>query len=217
MSTCEAVMEAPKGNAVMETHNPPTEVDLVARLQSGDETAYEELVRENIGRMLAVARRFLKNEEDAQDAVQEAFVNAFRSIDRFEGGSRLSTWLHRIVVNAALMKLRSKRRRPESSIDELLPTFREDGHLEQPSSQWRSLPDTMVVREEDRVFVREAIDRLPDTYRNVLLLRDIEGLDTAESAAVLGISENATKVRLHRARQALQSLLEPRFREETVS
>jgi RNA polymerase sigma-70 factor (ECF subfamily) len=212
-----AVMDPPKGNVVMETHNPPAEADLIGRLRSGDQGAYEQLVRDNIGRMLAVARRFLKNDEDAQDAVQEAFVNAFRSIDRFEGGARLSTWLHRIVVNAALMKLRSKRRRPESSIDELLPTFREDGHLDSPNSQWRSLPDTMVVRDEDRRYVREAIDKLPDTYRNVLLLRDIEGLDTAESAKVLGISENATKVRLHRARQALQSLLEPRFREETAS
>lgn len=211
------MIDPPKGNVVMETHNPPAEADLIGRLRDGDQGAYEELVRENIGRMLAVARRFLKNDEDAQDAVQEAFVNAFRSIDRFEGGSRLSTWLHRIVVNAALMRLRSKRRRPESSIDELLPTFREDGHLDHPNSQWRSLPDTMAVRDEDRRFVREAIDRLPDTYRNVLLLRDIEGLDTAESAKVLGISENATKVRLHRARQALQSLLEPRFREESAS
>lgn len=213
----EEAVTSEGGAKLAEAKSPTVEFDLIQRLRGGDATAYEELVRENVGRMLTVARRFLKNEEDAQDAVQEAFINAYRSIDRFEGGSRLSTWLHRIVVNASLMKLRSKRRRPESSIEELLPTFREDGHLDPPASQWRKLPDTMLVRDEDRRFVREAIDKLPDTYRNVLLLRDIEGLDTAEAAKVLGISDNATKVRLHRARQALQQLLEPRFREETPS
>ena len=99
------------------------------RLLAGEEGAYEELVRRYGGRMLAVARRFLPVEEDARDAVQDAFLSAFRSIDRFEGHAQLSTWLHRIVVNASLMKLRTRRRHPEQSIEELLPGYLEDGHL----------------------------------------------------------------------------------------
>src|SRR5262245_46486063 len=93
------------------------------RLRSGDEQAYEELVRGYTGRLLATARRFLPRTEDAQDAVQEAFLSAFRSVDRFRGGSRLSTWLHRILVNACLMKLRGASRRPEAPIEDYLPKF----------------------------------------------------------------------------------------------
>jgi RNA polymerase sigma-70 factor (ECF subfamily) len=108
------------------------EADLVARLRAGSDAAYEELVRAQGARLLAVARRLLRSEEDARDAVQDAFISAFRAIDRFEGGSRLSTWLHRIVVNAALMKLRSQQRKPETSIEDLLPRFLEDGHFAEP-------------------------------------------------------------------------------------
>src|SRR5688572_25308024 len=95
---------------------------LLARLRTGDDQAYEQMVHAFGGRMLAVALRILRNEEDARDAVQTAYLSAFRSLKGFEGGCRLSTWLHRIVVNAALMKLRSRRRRPEESIEPLLPT-----------------------------------------------------------------------------------------------
>jgi len=200
--------------------NPPTpvpETSLLERLRRQEPEAYETFVRENIGRMLTVARRFLKNDEDAQDAVQEAFLSAFKSIDRFEGDSKLSTWLHRIVVNAALMKLRTKKRKPEESIEDLLPNFLENGHLNAPNTPWKSLPVDVMIREENRRHVREAIDQLPESYRNVLLMRDIEGLNTTETAELLGISENATKVRLHRARQALTTLLEPIFHEDAES
>src|SRR5688572_12499994 len=92
------------------------EPDLLERLRSGEEGAYEELVRRYGGRLLAVARRFLPVEEDARDAVQDAFLSAFRGLASFEGQAQLSTWLHRIVVNASLMKLRTRRRKPEQSI-----------------------------------------------------------------------------------------------------
>ena len=106
----------------------PEEKALLEALRAGDEAAYEKLVREHTGRMLSVARRFLREEDDARDAVQDAFVSAFRAIGNFEGGSRISTWLHRIVVNAALMKLRTRRRKPEESIDDMLPRWTDDGH-----------------------------------------------------------------------------------------
>src|SRR5678816_378355 len=109
---------------------------LVARLQRGDPEAFETLVRAHSGRLLDVARRFLPNEQDAQDAVQDAFIRAFRAIGGFQERSQLHTWLHRIVVNSALMKLRERRRKPEESIDDLLPTFVSDGHQATASGEW---------------------------------------------------------------------------------
>src|SRR5262245_13642721 len=107
---------------------------LLARLRAGDEAAYDLLVRTYGGRMLAVARGLLRREEDARDCVQAAYVSAFTGLATFNGGCQLSTWLHRIVVNAALMKLRTRRRKPEESIEALLPTFLEDGHHTQDFS-----------------------------------------------------------------------------------
>ncbi len=185
----------------------------ISALRAGEEPAYEKLVRAYSGRMLAVAQRMLQSESDAQDAVQEAFLSAFRGLGRFEGGSRLSTWLHRIVVNAALMKLRSRQRRPEDPIEELLPKFLENGHLAQPAVEWKESAQTALERQEVRASVREGIDRLPESYRTVLLLRDIEELDTQETAHLLELSPNAVKIRLHRARQALRGLLDPHLRQ----
>ena len=189
------------------------EAELVGRLRAGDDDAYATLVKQQAGRMLAVARRMLGSEEDAQDVVQEAFLSAFKAIDRFEGTSRLSTWLHRIVVNAALMKIRSSKRRPETPIEELLPTFLEDGHLTVMPAEWKKTAQDVLESKETRAMVRGFIDELPELYRNVLLLRDIEGLDTKETADLLEVSPNAVKIRLHRARLALRTLLDPHMRE----
>lgn len=197
------------------TDDPP-EAELLAGLRAGNGEAYERLVRAYGGRLLAVARRFLSSEDDARDALQEAFLSAFRAIGSFQEGARVSTWLHRIVINAALMKLRSRRRKPEESIDNLLPTFLEDGHREDPGPAWKETAESALQQRETRALVRECIERLPESYRTVLLLRDIEELDTEEAAQLLGISPNAVKIRLHRARQALRTLLDPYFREETA-
>lgn len=190
------------------------EAQLLERLRGGDDGAFDELVRSAGGRMLAVARRMLGGEEDALDAVQEAFLSAFKSLDRFDGRSRLTTWLHRITVNACLMKLRAQRRRPERPIDDLLPAFREDGHQRNPSRPWKPEAESGIEGDELRELVRARIAELPEPYRVVLVLRGIEELDTDETASVLGITPAAVKTRLHRARQALRSLLEPHFVEE---
>ncbi len=197
----------------MPAETPHDDRALVGRLRAGDDAAYEELVRTHGGRMLAVARRFLRSEDDARDAVQDAFLNAFRSIDRFEGNAKLSTWLHRIVVNACLMRLRTKRRKPETSIEDLLPSWQADGHAERPASIWRTDALESLERSEVQALVMEKIQLLPEGYRNVLMLRDIEDLDTEETAEAMGISQGAVKTRLHRARQALRELLEPHLRE----
>jgi RNA polymerase sigma-70 factor, ECF subfamily len=190
----------------------PSDSALVSALRAGSDEAFETLVRQYAGRLLRVARRFLNNEEDARDAVQDAFVSAFRSIQKFEAGSKLSTWLHRIVVNSALMKLRTKRRHPEQDIDSLLPQFEADGHQVRESVDWSPTAEEMVERGEMRELVRKSIDQLPDSYRVVLLMRDIEELSTDETAKALGITGAAVKVRLHRARQALRSLLDKELR-----
>ncbi|MEW6747542.1 MAG: sigma-70 family RNA polymerase sigma factor [Planctomycetota bacterium] len=181
---------------------------LAAGLKQGLPESYELLVRQHGGRMLAVARRLLRNEHDARDALQDAFVTAFSSMHAFRGDSSLGTWLHRIVVNAALMKLRRARSRPEVSIEELLPAFDETGHQTNPILEdWTENQEQAFMRTEARSIVRSSIDRLPETHRTVLMLRDIEELATPEVARLLGITENAVKIRLHRARQALATLL----------
>jgi RNA polymerase sigma-70 factor (ECF subfamily) len=194
-----------------ETDARSADAALLAALRAGSPGAYERLVRTHGGRMLAVARRLLSSEEDARDAVQEAFLNAFRNIHRFESQALLSTWLHRIVVNVSLMKLRSRKRRPEESLDHLLPAFRDDGHFMERFESGAEPADARLAREEEQAAVRAAIDELPEHSRTILLLRDIEGMSTQDVAEQLGITPNAVKLRLHRARQALRTLLAPRM------
>jgi RNA polymerase sigma-70 factor, ECF subfamily len=203
----------PEAGSASSQRDSDPEASLLNALRHGEEKAFEAMVRSFGPRLLSVARRFLRDEEDARDAVQEGFLSAYRSMGSFQRGSQISTWLHRIVVNACLMRLRSRQRRPEESIEELLPRFAEDGHqVAHPTPEWEGSAEELLARRETRERVREAIDRLPESYRTVLLLRDIEELSTEEAARLVGITENAVKIRLHRARQALRTLLEPQFR-----
>lgn len=178
---------------------------------------FEGVVRDHAPRLLATARRILRNEDDARDALQDALLQAFRGLAGFQGGCRISTWLHRIVVNACLMRLRSRRRRPEEPIEPLLPGFLEDGHHARHPSPWAGEPEALLAARENRELVRACLDRLPGDYRTVIVLRDVEELDTGEAARALGISEGACKVRLHRARQALRELLAPHFERSAAS
>jgi RNA polymerase sigma-70 factor (ECF subfamily) len=196
---------------------PLVEAELLAALQAGEQQAYEQFVCANVARVKAVALRYLRNEEDANDVVQETFLSAFKAIPRFEGKSQLSTWLHRIAVNAALMKLRTLERKSEATledeVDELLPKFAGFGSHATPQRSFGELPEDGIMRQETQFFVRQCIDKLPAMYRTALLLRDIEGYENEELAKYLGITVNAAKIRVHRARQALRTLLEPRFAE----
>jgi RNA polymerase sigma-70 factor (ECF subfamily) len=188
------------------------EATLLAALRAGSDDAFETLVRTTSPRLLAVARRIVGREDDARDVLQDSYLSAFRNLDRFAGDAKLSTWLHRIVVNMALMRLRTRRRRPEDPIEPLLPAYQDDGHQVYEPVEWREGVDTLMERAEIKAYVRAQIDTLPENYRTVLLLRDIEELNTPETAIVMGISENAVKIRLHRARQALRALIDERFR-----
>ena len=191
---------------------PSEETILVQRLRNCDDEAFATLVRTFSGRLLAVARRLLGNEEDARDAVQDAFLSCFKSLDKFEGEARLSTWLHRIVINSALMKIRMRKQKSETSIEDALPRFYKDGHRIDPGPAWRQTAEDELAQKETCKLVRDKIGLLPDLYRTVLVLRDIEQLDTETTARILGESSNVVKVRLHRARQALRTYLDPYFR-----
>jgi RNA polymerase sigma-70 factor (ECF subfamily) len=174
----------------------------------------ERLVREHIGWMLNLAERLLRDRGLAEDAVQEAFIQAFRGLDGFEGRSSLKTWLHRITVNAALTKLRLIKRLAEQAMDEHLPEFDQyDCRIESP---WNHLASTqeVVEKEHRRALVHEKMGKMTDSYRIILQLRDIEGYDTKEVANMIDISESNVRIRLHRARAALKALLEPILRGE---
>jgi len=171
----------------------------IDRLRAGDADAFAELAQRERPRMLAVARRVLRVEADAEDAVQDALLAAYRALPYFQASARLSTWLHRIVVNAALMRLRAQRRRPESLLDDA-------GDGARPL-ELAAASDDASEQAETRTMVRDAIARLPEHYRRVIQLRDLQGHDTATTAAREGIGADALKMRLHRARAGLRALL----------
>lgn len=174
------------------------EAELISLLRTGDNAAYEHLFRTHARALMAVARRFFGDTDDAVEAVQDAFVSAFKAMTAFEGTAKLGTWLHRITVNACLLKLRGRKR------SRLVP-------LEGDATANTSGCDSALAQAETCTRVRACVDQLPDAYRAVIRLRDLEGLSTEETAALLGVNSGAVKTRLHRARQALKSILEPQF------
>ncbi len=181
----------------------------MAALQAGDDNAAETLVRTHAPRMLGVATRVLGDRALAEDCVQEAFVNAFRKIGDFEQRSSLSSWLRRIVVNQALMKLRSRKAKAETSIDALMPIFDGDACRIEPAWPHLATPDEICEHADRRALVLAKIAELPDSYRIILKLRDIEEMSSREVSELLNLSEGNIRVRLHRARAALKVLLEP--------
>jgi len=178
---------------------------LVARLKAGDSAAFEELVRTHGPRMLALARRYLPRETDAEDTLQDAFLSVFRSIGTFAGESRLTTWLHRVTVNAALMRIRARSRRPETLLGDVKVDV-----MAEPRGEvaWSSTATEVLSREETRNAVRRSLDRLQEESRIVVRLRDIEGMDLREISRLLGIGVNTVKSRLSRGRLALRTVLE---------
>jgi len=181
------------------------DVEMLARLQAGDGMAFEALVSEHAPRMLATARRFFRCEADAADAVQDALLAAFKAIRRFKGDSQLGTWLHRIVVNSCLMKRRSRDRRPTMAFDDCFGRPCDVSHYKAFSPA--GSPCDILSTAELRRQVRHSINQLPELYREVLILRDIEEFDTELTAGLLNVSQGVVKTRLHRARRELRALL----------
>lgn len=167
-----------------------------------------ELVHGQTHRLLHVARRYL-DEDEAHDAVQEAFIRAYEHRDSFRGAARLSTWLHRIVVNCCISRLRKAHVSREFSIEALsLDSTDSELHIDQDGID----PERYAENQELQLLCRQSIQQLPATFRNVLMLRDVEGFTGKETARLLGISVSLVKVRLHRARKTLREALSPYLR-----
>ena len=186
------------------------EKQLLARLKASDKSAYAELVREHSSNIYNLALKMMGDPAEAEEVLQETFLQAVKHIKNFRGQSKLGTWLYRIATNQALMKLR--RKQPiKVSLDETDNGLSIENFM--PLADWSSRPESELLNQEARQKMEAAIHALPDSLRVVFLLRDIEGLSTAETGETLDLSISAVKSRLLRARLALRSALSDYFAE----
>jgi RNA polymerase sigma-70 factor (ECF subfamily) len=181
---------------------------LVRLAKQGEVAAFEQLVRRHTSLIQRVATHITNSREDAEDIAQETFLKAFQNLQTFEERARFSTWLTRIAINQSLMKVRRPRRRPMVSIDDEKGEFRS---LEYKFTDGRSDPAQIVERTQMREMLQRELDALPHAHRVVLVMRDIEGFSTLDTAKALELSASSVKSRLLRARLKLRKNLRPRF------
>jgi RNA polymerase sigma-70 factor (ECF subfamily) len=176
-----------------------TDEQIVARVSAGEPALFEHLMRRNNARVYRAARAILRDDSEAEDVMQDAFVRAYEHLHEFEGRARFSTWLTRIAVHEALKRVRRGKRL----------TALDPNQLEEPAmaTQFDAGPEQQVSDVETRTMIEAAVAKLPDDFRSVFVLRAVEGLSGAETAECLGISEETVKTRLHRARARLQQML----------
>jgi RNA polymerase sigma-70 factor (ECF subfamily) len=186
------------------------DVALVERARAGDVAAFEKLVRQYDRQVFRIAQHIVQNREDAEDVVQDAFLKAYEKLDQFQGNSKFYTWLVRIAVNEALMRLRKRRTGRMVSIDEDVET--EEGSVPRDLAEWRPDPEAQYGQSEMADILRKTIQGLPPGFRVVFALRDVEGLSTEETAETLGLSIPAVKSRLLRARLQLRERLSRYFK-----
>jgi RNA polymerase sigma-70 factor (ECF subfamily) len=198
-------VESPEPIPAAVSAAPPEEEALVARAQAGDAQAFAELVERYERKIYRLARHITGNDEDAEDVLQEAFLKAYENLPGFQGQSKFYTWLVRIAVNEALMKLRRRKTGKMVSLDETIDTGEET--MAREIAVWEDNPEEQYSREELRRILEEAIETLPPLYRTVFVLRDVDELSTEETAEALGISVPAVKSRLLRARLQLRDKL----------
>lgn len=188
-----------------------TEPEIIARVLAGDRNLFHDLIRPYERMVYLTAFSILKDEADAEETAQEAMISAYRHLGSFRAESKFSTWLVTITVNAARQRLRKAKRTTMESIDERLEAAEGD-FTPAFLTDWREVPLAALERRELRDAIRAAVADLPQIYREVFTLRDVEEFDVAEAAKALGVSENVVKVRLHRARMLLQKRLVPFLR-----
>jgi RNA polymerase sigma-70 factor, ECF subfamily len=185
------------------------DASLVEALRRGDPPAAEDLVAAYGDRSCRLATRITGNAQDAEEAVQDAFLSVIRKIDTFRGDSAFGSWLYRIVANASYQRCQRRRGRDaDISLDTLLPVFDEHGRHVAPVADWSMSVDDPARQTELRMALSTAIEELPAHYRAVLLLRDVEGLSNQEVAETLGLNVANVKTRVHRARLFLRKRLE---------
>lgn len=190
-----------------------TEDEMIDLILGGDTQLYHELIRPHERSVYLMALTYMKNEADAEDVAQEAFIKAFRHLATFRGQAKFSTWLTSIAINEA----RGRLRRQLSMRMESLDQSADDGEPISPAllRDWREIPSEALERDEVRRMLQRAVESLPEIYRQVFLLRDVEEMTTLEAAEALNISTPSVKVRLHRARMMLQKELTPQLRSAT--
>jgi RNA polymerase sigma-70 factor (ECF subfamily) len=186
-----------------------TEPEIIATILGGEIQLYHELIRPYERSVYLMALSYMKNEADAEDVAQEAIVRGFRKLSSFRAESKFSTWLISITINEARTRLRRQALVRMESLDQL---DEDKGISPALLRDWRELPSEAIERDEVRNLIQQAVAQLPDVYRQVYLLRDVEELTTSETAETLNISVPSVKVRLHRARMMLQKQLAPQLR-----
>ena len=186
--------------------------ELVARARAKDFGTFEQLLDRYEDKIFRLAYRFVRNETEAKEVLQDTFLSIWRKLDTFKGDAQFGSWLYRVAANTALMRLRAQRRHPEISTEELPIGYLDNyGQLPPAGENWAKRPDDELQSDELRRHIQSAVDGLPEIYRTVFLLRDVEGLSTEETGEILSISVPTVKTRLHRARIALRDTISSYF------
>lgn len=197
----------------MEKEKKISDLTLVEQFRNGSLLAFEELVGRYETKVFNLAMRFTRNQEDAEEVLQDVFTTLYKKLEGFQGKSAFSSWLYRIIVNAAFMKLRKRKQNVAMSVEDLTPTTRQqvlEGDL-----SYDSRSDTFTSSRELRDVLQAAINRLPLQYRAVFVLRDVDGLSNQEVGEILDLSIPAVKSRLHRSRLMLRRRLQRYYEDYT--
>lgn len=179
---------------------------LIERVLAGDQAAFTELVKLYQGKVYQLALRLTGNQMDANDVLQEVFLSVYQKIHTFRGAAAFSSWLYRITANASFARLNQRKRAAAVSLEDVLPAV-ENQDPKNSFSEWSQSPDTILFNKEAREALEKAISALPEEFRTVVVLRDIENLSNQEVGEILNLSVAAVKSRLHRARLALRKQL----------
>jgi len=186
---------------------------LVRDLQNGNLKAYDEIAKIYQKKIYSLSFNLTRNQMDAQDVTQEVLLTLFRKIKLFQGKSAFSSWVYRITVNTSYMKLRSKKKEPNVSIDDLMPQFNSAGYQQDKIQDWSENTEALIFTNETRDVINKAVDLLPEKEKVVFLLRDVEGLSSEKTGEILELPIPAVKSRLHRARLFLRKKLSNYFEE----
>ena len=189
------------------------EESLVRDLQNGNLEAYDKIAEIYQKKIYGLCFNLTRNQMDAQDVTQEVLLTLFRKINMFQGKSAFSSWVYRIAVNASYMRLRSKKKEPNVSIDELMPSFNSAGFQQEKIQDWSENTESLIFTKETRDVIDKAVNLLPEKEKVVFILRDVEGLSSEKAGEILDLTVPAVKSRLHRARLFLRKKLSNYFEE----
>jgi len=186
---------------------------LVRELQAGNLEAYDKIAELYQKKIYALSFNLTRNQMDAQDITQEVLLTIYKKVDTFQGKSAFSSWVYRITLNAAYMRLRSKKKEPNVSLDDLLPSYNGAGFQQEKIQDWSENTESLLFDNETKETIQKAVDQLPEKEKVVFILRDVEGLSTEKVSEILDLTVPAVKSRLHRARLFLRKKLSHYFEE----